>query len=120
MELGSGQSFNKTISFFLLGGISGFSLGGGGGVFIGSGVVDSQVPIMCISHGHPIFISIYTQFQRLLNHGHSIFMVSEWQRKLWYDNFERLKKYKAYNIEIFNVEDIIYSSYLEGDKPKII
>ena len=90
------------------------------GVFIGSGVVDSQVPIMCISHGHPIFISIYTQFQRLLNHGHSIFMVSEWQRKLWYDNFERLKKYKAYNIEIFNVEDIIYSSYLEGDKPKII
>jgi len=34
LELGSGQSVNKTISLSSVGGITGFSLGGGGGVFI--------------------------------------------------------------------------------------
>ena len=41
MELGSGQSVNKIILFSLLGGISGFSLGGGGVVFIGCGLLSS-------------------------------------------------------------------------------
>tara|TARA_B100000424_G_scaffold269299_1_gene265946 strand:- start:1026 stop:2141 length:1116 start_codon:yes stop_codon:yes gene_type:complete len=58
--------------------------------FCGSIVSNSHIPIMNIEHCFYPFLSINNRFENLHKKGHSLFLVSDFQRE-WYDN--KIKKY---------------------------
>ena len=81
--------------------------------FCGAHIVDSNVPILMMSHSNTGVLSILTKFEKLIEYGHSIFLVSPYQK----NHFNRMaKRVKRNNIEF---SGFIPSSFCNGEKPKL-
>ena len=82
--------------------------------FSGAKMLDSEIPIMFVNHGHHGLGSILGLMRNLMNSNHSCYMVSESQHE-WYRSMA--KRMKTYDVEVCGY---INSSYVEGDKPKLL
>ena len=82
--------------------------------FSGAKMLDSEIPIMFINHGHHGVGSILSLMKNLMNHNHSCYMVSESQHE-WYRSMSR--RMKTSDVV---VSGYINSSYVDGDKPKLL
>jgi len=83
--------------------------------FAGAKIVDSEIPIMFISHGCIPFGSVLSTISRLREKGHAVYMVSKWQNN-WY---RQMSKRMGHPDEI-KVDGYINSGYVQGKKPKLL
>ena len=83
------------------------------GSFSGSKMLDSEVPIMFINHGHHGLGSILGLMKRLIDKNHSCYMVSNSQHQWYRAMAKRLK------CDDVIIDGLINSSYVRGDKPKL-
>lgn len=81
--------------------------------FSGAKMLDSEVPIMFINHGHHGVGSILSLMKNLTNNNHSCYMVSKYQHE-WYKAMA-----KRMNADDVVIDGYINSSYVRGDKPKL-
>ena len=81
--------------------------------FSGAKMLDSEVPIMFVNHGHHGIGSILSLMKNLTNNNHSCYMVSKHQHE-WYRAMA--KRMKTDDVV---VDGYINSSYVRGDKPKL-
>ena len=82
--------------------------------FCGSHIVDSNIPILMMSHSNTGVLSILTKFEKLIEYGHSIFLVSPYQK----NHFDKMSK--RVNKDEIGFSGFISSSYCKGEKPKLI
>ena len=83
--------------------------------FCGSRIIDSSIPILMISHSNTGVASIISRFRNLLKKGHSIFLVSKFQRNY----FDAMSK-RLLPGTCIDFGGYINSSYCQGDKPKLV
>ena len=81
--------------------------------FSGAKMLDSEVPIMFVNHGHQGVGSILSLMKNLINNNHSCYMVSKYQHE-WYRAMA--KRMKTDDVA---VDGYINSSYVRGNKPKL-
>ena len=82
--------------------------------FSGAKMLDSEVPIMFINHGHCGLVSILSTMKNLNKHNHSCYMVSKSQHE-WYRSMA-----KRLDTDDVIVDGYINSSYVKGSKPEIM
>ena len=82
--------------------------------FCGSHIVDSNVPILMMSHSNTGVLSILTKFEKLIEYGHSVFLVSPYQK----NHFDKMSK--RVNKNKIEFSGFISSSFCNGEKPKLI
>lgn len=82
--------------------------------FCGSYIVDSNIPILMVSHSNTGVLSILTKFEKLIKYGHSIFLVSLYQK----NHFDKMSK--RVNKDEIGFSGFISSSFCKGEKPKLI
>ena len=82
--------------------------------FCGSKILDSEIPIMFVNHGHYGIASIINRMKNLLNYNHSCYMVSKYQYEWYRTMAKRLK------CDDVLVDGYLNSSYVEGDKPDLL
>ena len=82
--------------------------------FSGAKMLDSEVPLMFINHGHIPIGSILNVMNNIMNKNHSCYMVSKWQ----HDQYRNMAKRMKHPHEI-KIDGYINSSYVKGDKPKL-
>ena len=82
--------------------------------FCGSKIIDSSIPILMIGHSNTGVASIIARLTNLLKKGHSVFLVSKFQKKYFDAMSKRLTgKYIQF-------DGFLNSSYCQGDKPKLV
>ena len=84
------------------------------GSYVGSKKWSSPVPILFICHGNHAMPSTLQRFFKLKENGHSVFFVSEFQKK-YYERFAKRMK-----TTLADIDGFINSGYLQGEKPKIV
>ncbi len=82
--------------------------------FSGSKMLDSEIPIMYVGHGHVNMGSILSTIDNLRNKNHSVYFVSQYQYD-WYRSMSKRMRGKD-----FFIDGYINSSYVDGDKPKLL
>lgn len=82
--------------------------------FAGAKIVDSEIPILVICHENSSMLSTLYKFKRLREFGHSIFLVSPYQ-KIRLDLMS-----KRVNELPLVIDGYINSCYVSGDKPELI
>ena len=82
--------------------------------FAGMKIMDSQVPILVVCHENSSMLSTLNKFYKLQENGHSVALVSEYQ-KIQYD-----KMAKRTNAKLVDFDFYINSSYVTGEKPKLV
>ena len=82
--------------------------------FCGAHIVDSNTPIMMMSHSNTGVLSILIKFQKLIKYGHSIFLVSPYQK----NHFDKMAK--RVNRDTIKFSGFISSSYCSGEVPNLI
>ena len=82
--------------------------------FSGAKMLDSEVPIMFINHGHHGFGSILSLMKNIMNKNHSCYMVSKYQHE-WYRAMS-----KRMNADDVVIDGYINSSYVRGNKPELL
>ena len=81
--------------------------------FSGAKMINSEVPVMFVNHGHHGVGSILSLMKNLTNNNHSCYMVSKYQHE-WYRAMAKRMK----TDDVF-VDGYINSSYVVGDKPEL-
>jgi len=81
--------------------------------FSGSKILDSEIPIMFVNHGHHQVGSILNMMRNINKKKHSVYMVSKSQHE-WYNAMA--KRLKTDDVV---VDGYINSSYVKGDKPEL-
>jgi len=82
--------------------------------FCGAHIIDSNIPILMMSHSNTGVLSILTKFQKLIEYGHSIFLVSPYQK----NHFDKMAK--RVNKDTIEFSGFIPSSCCSGEVPKLI
>ena len=82
--------------------------------FCGSRIINSSIPILMISHSNTGVASIVSRFNNLIKKGHSLYFVSEFQKKYFSSMAKRLSD------KDIEFDGYINSSYCQGDKPKLL
>ena len=82
--------------------------------FCGAHILDSNIPILMMSHSNTGVLSILTKFKKLVEYGHSIFLVSPYQK----NHFDKMAK--RVNKDTIEFSGFIPSSYCSGEVPKLI
>ncbi len=81
------------------------------GIYCGSEMSKSHIPIMNILHSMDNYLSIISRLNNLSHNNHSIFFVSEWQKNRYLEMAKRAKQ------KLCEVTDYINSSYCKVKIP---
>jgi len=82
--------------------------------FAGAKIVDIPFPMLVVCHENSSMLSTLAKFYRLQECGHSVYLMSEYQ-KTKYDMMA-----KRTNAKLVEFDGYINSGYLTGDKPKLV
>ena len=84
------------------------------GMFCGSGMLDSTIPIIHIEHTNSPMLNCLRWFRNIKKYNHSIFLVNPFQRN-YYDHLA-----KRINEDLIKFDGFVEPSFLFGEKPKVI
>jgi len=90
-------------------------------IYNGKHIANSKIPVMYVMHNRFKMRSILSRLNKLNNNNHSVFLVSEHQRKFFQEMSDREHAQWPNDDSnlMFDVAGYIRPSYCMGDKPKI-